>query len=115
MKAMNGVISFGFEPKLSFATWNDKFPQEKVCFENEDYLIHFDGVILNSTELKESLGCANNQQILIQLYENYGAQLVLRAKGLYALTLWDKRAQKILITNDLMSRRPMFYCRDDRL
>ena len=114
MKAMNGVISFGFEPKLSFATWNDKFPQEKVCFENEDYLIHFDGVILNSTELKESLGCANNQQILIQLYENYGAQLVLRAKGLYALTLWDKRAQKILITNDLMSRRPMFYCRDDR-
>lgn len=114
MKAMNGVISYGYEPKLSFSTWNDKFPQEKVCFENEDYLIHFDGVILNSTELKESLGCTNNQQILIQLYENYGSQLVLRAKGLYALTLWDKRGGKVLITNDLMSKRPMFYCRDDR-
>lgn len=114
MKAMNGVIPYGCEPKLSFATWNDKFPQEKVCFENEDYLIHFDGVILNSTELKESLGCANHQQILIQLYESYGAQLVLHAKGLYALALWDKRGEKFLITNDLMSKRPMFYYRDDR-
>lgn len=110
MKAMNGIIRYGCQPKPVFATWNEKFPEEKVCFENEDYLIHFDGVILNSAELKATLNCSSNQQILLQLYQSYGAELVFHAKGLYALVLWDKKAEKVLITNDLLSKRTFFYC-----
>lgn len=111
MKAMNGMIRYGSQSEFSFATYNNKFPQEKVCFENEDYLIHFDGVILNSSELKDELGCACNQEILLQLYKNYGAELVLHTKGLYTLVLWDKKAQTVLVTNDLLSKRPLYYHR----
>ena len=68
MKAMNGVISYGQIPKPVYATWNDKFPEEKVCFEDENILIHFDGVLLNSAQLKEELKCSNNRQILLALY-----------------------------------------------
>lgn len=110
MKAMNGIIRYGCEPKPVFATWNDKFPAEKVCFENEDWLIHFDGIILNSDALKTVLACSSNQDILLQLYRKHGAELVFHAKGLYSLVLWDKQAQTILVTNDLLSKRSIFYC-----
>lgn len=109
MRAMNGIIRYGCEPKPVFATWNDKFPKEKVCFENEDYLIHFDGIILNSAALKESLGCTDNKEILTRLYQSYGAELVFHAKGLYSLVLWDKKAQKMLVTNDLLSKRTFYF------
>ena len=109
MKAMNGIIRYGSTSEFSFATYNDKFPLEKVCFENEDYLIHFDGVILNSSELKDELGCTCNLEILLQLYKNHGAELVLHTKGLYTLALWDKKAQTVLVTNDFMSKRPLYY------
>ena len=114
MKAMNGIIRYGFEPKPVYATWNDKFPAEKVCFENEAYLIHFDGIILNNDALKAQLGCASNQAILEKLYQEYGAELVFHAKGLYSLVIWDKQAQKVLITNDLLSKRSLFYCSVDK-
>ena len=109
MKSMNGIIRYGCSHDIRYGTHNDKFPQEKVCFEDEDYLIHFDGVLLNSAALKESLCCNSNQEILVQLYRQYGAQLVLHAKGLYTLLLWDKKAQTALITNDLLSKRPLYY------
>ncbi|MBR4291311.1 MAG: hypothetical protein IKT52_11860 [Oscillospiraceae bacterium] len=111
MKSMNGVVRYDRKSELHFATWNDKFPEEKVCFENEDYLIHFDGIILNSNELKSAFNCNSNQSILLQLYKSYGSELVFHAKGLYALVLWDKQAQTLLVTNDLLSKRPLYYHR----
>ena len=109
MKSVNGIIRYGDKSDLHFATWNDKFPKEKVCYEDDDYLIHFDGVILNSVELKKSLRCSDNQSILLQLYKAYGPELVMHVKGMYALVLWDKQAQTLVITNDLLSKRPLYY------
>lgn len=113
MKAMNGIIPYGCTPRPAYATWNDKFPAEKVCYEDDNYLIHFDGILLNSTQLKTELHCTDNQEILRKLYEVHGAELVFHAKGLYTLVLWDKPAQKLLITNDLLSRRSLYYHASD--
>ena len=116
MKAMNGIVRYGYESEFSFATYNDKFPLEKVCFENEDYLIHFDGIILNSAALKDALSCTSNQEILLRLYQAHGAELVSHIKGLYTLSLWDKKAQTVLVTNDLLSKRPLYYhCAENAL
>lgn len=114
MKAMNGVVKYQSTPALVFATRNDKFPKEKVNFEDEAYLIHFDGVLLNSEELKAQYGCSDNMTILRKLYEDHGAELVFFAKGLYSLVLWDKKAQTVLITNDLLSKRSIYYHHNDR-
>ena len=110
MKAMNGVVRYGSVPETAYATLNDKFPQEKVCYEDDDFLIHFDGILLNGTQLKSSLQCSDNREILLQLYKTHGAELVFHAKGVYALVIWDKQAQKLLVTNDLLSKRPVYYC-----
>ena len=109
MKAMNGVIPYGSVPETAYTTLNDKFPLEKVCFEDDDFLIHFDGILLNSTLLKSSLSCKDNKEILLRLYRDHGAELVFHAKGVYALVIWDKKAEKVLITNDLLSKRPLYY------
>jgi len=116
MKAMNGVITFSSKPDLFFKTRNDKFPQEKVNFEDAQYLIHFDGVLLNSEQLKKELGCSDNRTIIAKLYERHGSGLVLHAKGTYSLVLWDKKKQIILVTNDLLSKRSLYYhCSQDTL
>ena len=114
MKAMNGVIPYGSVPETAYATLNDKFSQEKVCFEDGDFLIHFDGILLNSPQLKASLACEDNKEILLQLYKEHGAELVFHTKGVYALVIWDKQAEKVLVTNDLLSKRPMYYCAADK-
>ena len=109
MKSMNGTIRYSGNPTFRYGTHNDKFPQEKVCFENEDYLIHFDGILLNGAALKETLRCSCNREILLTLWKEYGPQLPLHTKGVYSLLLWDKQAGQVLITNDLLSKRPLYY------
>ena len=109
MRAMSGVFPYRAAPETVYATLNDKFPQEKVCFEDENYLIHFDGILLNSAQLKAALPCKDNKEILLQLYKDHGAEMVFYAKGVYCLVIWDKQAQTVLITNDLLSKRPVYY------
>ena len=48
--------------------------------------------------------------LLQQLYEQYGACMTAHLKGQYNLVIWDKQAHKVLVANDLLSRRPMYYC-----
>ncbi len=109
MKAMNGYVKYGQSPVFTYETWNNKFPKEKVNFENEDYLIHFDGFIVNGDRLKEQHNCENNCEVLCALFKEYGARLVCFAKGLYSLVIWDKKNATVLITNDLLSKRSMYY------
>ncbi len=109
MKSISGTVQYQKEPKLFFATRNNKFPREKVNFENDDYLIHFDGVILNSDELYKNYNCSNNCDVILKLYEKFDSEIAFHIKGVYALSLWDKQKQRILITNDLLSKRSIYY------
>ena len=109
VKTIYGTIHYTTHPELNFATRNNKFSEEKVAFENDDFVIVFDGVILNSVFLFEQLSCSNNTDVIIKLYNQYGAGLVKHIKGAYALAVWDKKQNKVVITNDLLSKRSVYY------
>ena len=109
MKSIGGIICYTAAPKLFFATRNNKFAKEKVNFEDEKFAVNFDGILLNNQELFKKDRCNNNCDLLIRLYKEYGNKMVFHAKGAYALSIWDKKQGTVLITNDLLSKRSIYY------
>lgn len=111
MKGMTGLLTAGQDPVFHYAARNAKFQQEKVCVENERWLVQFDGILLNHAKPE----CENERlQLLTGLYEQHGAKMTAHLKGQFDLVIWDKQHQTVLITNDLLSRRTLYYCIQER-
>lgn len=107
MKGMNGIIA-GNEPLvLNYAERNQKFRQEKVCWETERYLVQFDGILLSHAKPQTD---TERFELLAGLYERFGSSMTAHLKGQYNLVIWDKMDQKVLVANDLLSKRSMYYC-----
>ena len=113
MKGITGILAAEQLPVFHYANRNPKFAQEKVCAEDERYLIHFDGLLLDHAKP----AWQNERfELLAGLYEQYGAQMTAHLKGQFDLVLWDKQNRKALVTNDLLSKRTLYYCiRDHKL
>lgn len=100
---------------LAYST-STKFEKDKVNFENDDYYIVLDGIVLNQKHL---LNSTNQQQwatFLIDLYKHNGDQFFKQLKGSYYGFLFDKKANKWIIFTDHISSKPMYFAEfDNRL
>lgn len=107
MKGIQGIFAAEQLPVFHYANRNAKFAAEKVCAEDDRYLVHFDGILLDQARpVREN----ERFERLVGLYEQYGAQMTAHLKGQFDLILWDKQNRKALVTNDLLSKRTMYYC-----
>ncbi len=113
MKGVSGILAARQLPVFCYANRNAKFEAEKVCSENDRYLVHFDGILLNHAKPVRD---DERFELLTGLYEQHGAAMTAHLKGQYNLVIWDKQHQQVLVTNDLLSKRPMYCCvRDQKL
>lgn len=84
-----------------------KFQNDKVNFENDNYYILIDGIILNKKHL---LNRRNRLvEFLIESYKKYGSSFSINLKGSYYGFLFDKIANKGIIITDHISSKPMYY------
>lgn len=51
----------------------------------------------------------SDTEILPHLYEEYGEALVDHLNGMYAFSLWDSRAKKLIIARDRFGEKPLYY------
>ncbi|HKP69442.1 MAG TPA: asparagine synthase (glutamine-hydrolyzing) [Pyrinomonadaceae bacterium] len=51
----------------------------------------------------------SDTEILPHLYEEYGEALVDHINGMYAFSLWDTRAKKLIIARDRFGEKPLYY------
>ena len=51
----------------------------------------------------------SDTEILPHLYEEYGDALVDHVNGMYAFSLWDSRAKKLIIARDRFGEKPLYY------
>jgi asparagine synthase (glutamine-hydrolysing) len=85
---------------------------------NEDKTVWvvFNGEIFNYIELRhalEKIGHAfythSDTEVIVHLYEQYGDEFVQHLNGQFAIALWDKTKQRLILARDRTGIRPVFY------
>ncbi|HEX4925663.1 MAG TPA: asparagine synthase (glutamine-hydrolyzing) [Bdellovibrionales bacterium] len=78
------------------------------------------GEIYNHMELRSTLKSdhrfktKSDSEIVLHLYEDYGADAVSFLKGKFALAIWDSAARKLVLARDRMGIKPLYYYHDER-
>lgn len=85
---------------------------------NEDKSIRvvFNGEIYNYVELKKVLRekghvfyTTSDTEVIVHLYEEYGEEFVQHLNGMYAIALWDKKRETLLLVRDRPGIKPLYY------
>ena len=80
------------------------------------HVLIYNGEIYNFQNLRielESLGHSfhsrSDSEVLLNAYEEWGADCVRRFNGMFAFAIWDRRAQRLFIARDRYGIKPLYY------
>ncbi len=92
---------------------------------NEDQTVWVvcNGEIYNYRELRRELEQRGHSfythsdvEVIVHLYEEMGADCVKKLRGMFAIALYDRRQQSMLLIRDRLGKKPLYYARSkDRL
>lgn len=84
--------------------------------ENKQVWVICDGEIYNFLELREELQdnfhrfyTRSNAEVIVHLYEDLGEDFLAKLNGMFALALWDKRHQKLILARDRMGQKALHF------
>lgn len=90
-------------------TTSSKFQNDKVNFEDDDYYILLDGIVLNKKVLFENCHNISWAEYLVNSYKKLGADFFKNLKGSYYGFLFDKNKNKWIVFSDHISSKPIFF------
>jgi len=92
--------------------------RQPISNEDGTLWIVFNGEIFNYPELRPDLErrghrfrTGTDTEVLLHLYEEYGAACLQRVNGQFAFAIWDARDRSLFLARDRMGIRPLFYTR----
>ncbi len=78
--------------------------------------IVFNGEIYNFQELKKDLEKEGDKfytncdtEVILHLYDRYGADCVQHLRGMFAFAIWDERKKSLFIARDRIGKKPLLY------
>lgn len=87
---------------------------------SKDHIIIYNGEIFNYLELKQDLEKENvtfktktDTEVILKLYEKYGESSFYKLNGMWAIIIVDLQKQRIVISRDRFSIKPLFYIEID--
>lgn len=110
----DGSAALGFR-RLSIVDLSDSANQP---LPNEDGSVHvvFNGEIYNFAGLREELlgrshtfRSRTDSEVIVHLYEEYGAGCIEKLDGMFAIGIWDNREKRLVLARDRAGKKPLFY------
>ena len=84
--------------------------------EAQDIWVTFNGEIFNHIELRRDLErqghhfyTHSDTEVIVHLYEQHGESFVDHLNGQFAIGLWDRRLERLVLARDRVGIRPLFY------
>lgn len=96
----------------------DLSPLGRMPMANEDETLWatFNGEIYNFRELRAELEAAGHRfrshtdsEVIVHAYEQWGTGCFARFDGMFAIGIWDKRRQQMILARDPHGKKPLFY------
>jgi len=90
--------------------------RQPIWNEDETVAVVFNGEIYNHAQLRAELDAAGHRfrtrtdtECLVHLYETEGLNFVRRLRGMFALALWDRQRQRLVLARDRVGKKPLVY------
>ena len=94
--------------------------QQPLSNEDGTVWVAFNGEIYNFQSLKKELEAKGHRfrthsdtETIVHAWEEWGEGAVERFRGMFAIALWDERAQKLWLVRDRVGKKPLYYLVDE--
>ena len=84
--------------------------------EDQSVWIVFNGEIYNFADLRRELESRGHSfytqsdtEVIVHLYEEFGANCIRKLRGMFAIALWDERHKTLLLARDRLGKKPLHY------
>lgn len=85
---------------------------------NHRYVLSYNGEVYNYRELRAELEAAGywfrsqtDSEVVLCALSHWGSDALLRFNGMFALALWDRRDERLLLARDRYGIKPLYYAR----
>jgi asparagine synthase (glutamine-hydrolysing) len=92
---------------------------QPIANEDETVWVVFNGEIYNFGDLHDQLVKKGHSfktrcdtEVIVHLYEEEGEKCFEKLRGMFAIGIWDRRKQKLILGRDRVGKKPLFYFYD---
>jgi asparagine synthase (glutamine-hydrolysing) len=111
---VDGPVALGSR-RLAIIDLSERASQP-MTNETGDVTVVFNGAIYNFRELRTWLRARGHHfrsetdtEVLVHLYEEHGIDLLEHLRGMFALAIWDRARQQLLLARDRFGAKPLYW------